>query len=521
MGNCWSCGAPVSGLRYMFTCPACAENPLLKSIKNGVEGQEVVTQMIALGLSKATEAMKTGLAGISDELSNLAGIVQSGFDEIKWELQQQAQVLLSIDQTLKSPSQTQAREWREMAEQLRKRGCLAEAEQWFLKSIQSNPLDFRTYIGLAMNYLRQNEFDKAEQVLTQSIPHAPTGRECIVSQQECERRALQRKERRTEAFAMALSERVGKPTGPRKDHTERPPQDGPTHITFNYQSLSHRLIGRICACRGDYGRAAAELQSAIDLSPDYPEGNYDYALYSVQAGRTTGWEEPMRRAISLRPGYLNVARVERRFGPARQELKTLLSGILSEAYRKAQHAIHDAATRFAEAERAVSNAPDASEYECDVNDITPLLVAAKNQLSSNDYVKILDVPAGVTRAAILSDALASDARRWTTAFAEGRLSRQREVRKFMLIAVAIVSPLLLGGIIFLLCALGKDEPGRTGVIGFACILEAIMVAILVTILYKRKFRSWPDWVFPVHSGRHMRHYVAERANRLLNRARQQ
>ena len=175
MGNCWSCGAPVGGLRYVFTCPACTETAVMKDIRKGItdgrKGQENAMLMIASGLKNLSDEV----SGVADELSNLAGIVQGGFDELNWELQQQTQVLLGIDQTLKNPSQTQAREWREMAEQLRSRGCFDEAEQWFLKSLEMSPLDFRTYVGLAMNYLRKNDFDKAEEVLTKSFPHAPKG----------------------------------------------------------------------------------------------------------------------------------------------------------------------------------------------------------------------------------------------------------------------------------------------------------------------------------------------------------
>lgn len=171
MGNCWSCGAYVSGLRYVFTCPACTQTAVMRDIRKAVRGRESAMRMIASGLSNVAD----NVSRVADELSNLAGIVQGGFDELNWELRQQTEVLLSIDQTLKTPSQTQAREWREMAEQLRSRDCFDEAEEWFLKALKMSPLDFRTYLGLAFNYLRKNDFDKAEGALTRSLPHAPQG----------------------------------------------------------------------------------------------------------------------------------------------------------------------------------------------------------------------------------------------------------------------------------------------------------------------------------------------------------
>jgi len=482
----------------MFTCPACTENTLMKDIRkgigNGVEGQESAMQMVASGLSNVadevteglsviSDKLSTGLSRISDELSTLAGIVQGGFDELKWELQQQTQALLSIDQTLKTPSQTQAREWREMAEQLRKRGCFDEATQWFLKSLEMSPLDFRTYVGLGMTYLRKNDFDKAEEVLTRSFPHAPTG--CL------------NEEVLTRSFPHAPTGCLNK-VALGKICTGKvvsiknfgafvelsPGQDGLCHISeladsyvesvgevvklgdivrvkvtaiddqgrvkllsrkqamaeekksgdlgkdgisqFDYKSLSHRLIGRICACKGDYGRAAAELRLAIELSPNYPEGNYDYALYCVQSGVRNVWEEPLHLAISARPGYLNVAWVERRFFPARQELKKLLSGLVNEAYRNAGQAIHDAETKFAEAKCAVANAPDAGGYKPRVNEITALLATTKSYLASKDYSKLLKACVNATRVATWSSSLAQQARDSSTAFLQEQKRQQQE-----------------------------------------------------------------------------------------------
>jgi tetratricopeptide (TPR) repeat protein len=390
-----------------------------KGIRDGVEGQERAMQMIASGLSNVADKV----SGVADELSNLAGIVQGGFDELNWELQQQTQVLLSIDQTLKTPSQTQAREWREMAEQLRKRDCFDEAEEWFLKSLKMSPLDYRTYIGLAFNYLRKNDFDKAEEVLTRSFPHAPQG---ILGPSRKKPKSVQDM---TDEEAEAVLVEAGLVEA---EIDELESEENHVQVSqFDYKSLSHRLIGRTCACRGDYGRAAAELRLAIELSPDYPEGNYDYALYCVQSGTRGGWEEPLHCAISARPGYLNVAWVERRFFPARQELKKLLSGLINEAYRNAGQAIHDAETKFTEAQRAVANVSGAGRHELWVKEekITALLATAKSDWVSKDYVKILKARADATSAATLSSSLAQDAREASIAFSQEKKRRQREALK--------------------------------------------------------------------------------------------
>jgi tetratricopeptide (TPR) repeat protein len=278
----------------MFTCPACTGTAVMEDIRKGIrdvgEGQERAMQMIASGLSNVADKV----SGVADQLSTLAGIVQGGFDELNWKLQQQTQVLLSIDLTLKSPRQTKARELREMAEELRQRGELEKAEKFFLESLDQNPLDYRTYIGLAFNYLRKSDFDKdeevrkidfdkAEEFLTRSLPHAPQGGQGgdddmveliragnVIGAIKLRRETTNEGLKEARAYVEDLAESM--------DLEDMDAREETVQVTkFDYKSLSHRLIGRICACRGDYGRATAELRLAIDLSPDYPEGNYDYA----------------------------------------------------------------------------------------------------------------------------------------------------------------------------------------------------------------------------------------------------
>ncbi len=241
---------------------------------------------------------------------------------------------------------------------------------------------------------------------------------------------------------------------------------------FDYKSLSHRLIGRIWACRGDYGRAATELQSAIDLSPHYPEGNYDYALYCVQSGKTGAWEEPLRRAISARPGYLNVAWVERRFASARQELESLLTVLLNEAYQNASRAIQDAEQKFAEVQCTIADRPATGRYEPQVNEIAALLASAKSDWASNDYAKILKAAADATRSVTLSCSLAQQrAQERAQQELAARIAKSEKARGQADTAMTIslwgllCSPLGIVGLILGIIALSKfkqcqDQQGK-------------------------------------------------------------
>ncbi|MDY6865975.1 MAG: tetratricopeptide repeat protein [Halobacteriota archaeon] len=74
---------------------------------------------------------------------------------------------------MKTPSETKANEWRQMREELRIRGVYDEAVKFFSKSIETNPLDYRTYVGLGGTYLRMKMFSEAKKYFEKSLPYAP------------------------------------------------------------------------------------------------------------------------------------------------------------------------------------------------------------------------------------------------------------------------------------------------------------------------------------------------------------
>ena len=115
-----------------------------------------------------------------------------------------------------------------------------------------------------------------------------------------------------------------------------------------------------------------------------------------------------------------MAIVERRFAPVRQ----FLSGILDKAYKNAVQAIQDAETKFVEAQNVVSDTQRTGKYATRVNEIAALIATAKSNLASKDYVMILKVPAGATRAAALSCQLPKDAKDWAI-----EISREKEKRE--------------------------------------------------------------------------------------------
>lgn len=262
MARCWTCGSGLAGgaLGHFFTCPLCEGNKELKRIRERVESSGTtnlyeIVELLGPDLSEITGILEAGFEELSGQLANISSILEWGFEEIGWKLEQMTGVLQSIDRTLKSPSRTQANEWRQIAEELRRRGVLDESEKYFLKSLEANPLDFRTYIGLGKTYLQTGKLDKARVCWEKSLPHAPKGE-------------------------------------------------------IDYRSYSYRLIGRTYFCEGDIQRASQVLKTAIELSPNYYLGHYDYAQYCALVGDKENCLSALKTAVIKEPILLELAKKE-------------------------------------------------------------------------------------------------------------------------------------------------------------------------------------------------------------------
>ncbi len=140
MGRCYRCGSQFpGGIAHSSTCPTCAqveEAGLLReetvSLREGIE--ESQAEVVA-SLERLTAVQQQGFEKLSHSLAEVSSIIEWGFAEINWELQQQTEILRSIDHTLRTPSQTQANEHRIMAEELRKRGAFDKSIGLFSQAL--------------------------------------------------------------------------------------------------------------------------------------------------------------------------------------------------------------------------------------------------------------------------------------------------------------------------------------------------------------------------------------------------
>jgi len=303
---------------------------------------------VASHVRDIAQIQQEGFAALSNTLSTglskIASVIEWGFGEITWQLQQQTDLLRSIDHTLKTPSETRANEWRRHAEELRRRGALEESEEFFLKALNEYRLDYRIYVGLAETYLQMNRFDQARTFLEKSLPHAP------------------RKE-------------------------------------IDYKSYSYRLIGHIQACEQDYEAAVSTLRSSIDLSPTYEDGHYDYSQYCAQTGNNKACLSSLQQAILAKPLYWYLAQKERNFDPVRSEIERLLSNIYTEASRRSKDAIDKAEAALNKSREAVSEARGVlivSRDKATLSSSTMCenaegrLEVAKSKVASGDYVAFLE-----------------------------------------------------------------------------------------------------------------------------------
>ena len=264
--RCWTCeskleGPPkiLGGTRQMFTCHTCTGLIELGRIREKIETSQ------AQSLGDALRLFEESTRGPQEIVS----AIEWGFEDIGWNLDQMTGVLKSIDTTLKTPSLIKANEWRQMAEELRRRGVLDESEEFFLKSLRANPLDYRTYIGLGKTYLQMAKNDLARTYWEKSLPHAP-------------------------------------------------------EEEIDYKSYSYRLIGRIYFCEENYQQAALALKKAIELSPRYYPGHYDYAQYCALVGDKKNCLSSLKIAVEKEPLPLGLVRQERNLQVFKKEIENLL-----------------------------------------------------------------------------------------------------------------------------------------------------------------------------------------------------
>ncbi len=345
MVRCWTCSTKhemTTGDEYV--CKSCEK---ISDQIRSLEKRDEISKIDDL-----IYVQRKGFDLLAGGMSEIASVIEWGFDELSWELQQQTGVLREITAILKTPGETKANEWRQMGEELRRRSVYDEAVKFFSKSIETNPLDYRTYVGLGETHLRMKMFSDAKKYFEMSLPHAPNN---------------------------------------------------------FYKSYSLRLLGRIYYCREDYGNAIKLLNEAVELSPSYMEAWYDLLQYYGIIGEAKTLPT-LRSVIEKNSFYFYLSERERNFDPVRSEIVQLHEEMKKEAYKDAQSVIRKAKKALDSAEKRLG------KFQVGKKDSKTKLTLklAMDRAASGDYESILEaksIAARVFDSAVVSEGKTPQAER--------------------------------------------------------------------------------------------------------------
>ena len=405
--KCWTCGRPVQG--WCVDCGYCRNSKEIKALRNDIASYRTNSQHgseLATGIERLAVVQQDGFANLcgtlESGLAEIASAIEWGLEGIKWAIEQQTVVLQSIDHTLKTPSETQANEWRKMAEELRQRGVLNESAEFFLKALDINRLDFRIYVGLAQTYIQDGKFDEARTCLERSLPHAP-------------------------------------------------------HKEMNYKSYSLRLIGHIYECAEDYGSAASKLKEAIEWSPNYAEGHYDYAQYCARTGELRDCLTSLEKAILSTPLYWYIAKEENNFSPCKKETNDLLSRLYNDSMSELDHFIEITESNVVKARESYAVAGETRKRlkKGDLENVGPqtsasylkeaesMLAESKLKRNSGDYDEFLKAKSSLEKS--LATQMAIEHAEAELKKYQGIISERKKTRAMIFWGIVIY--LLISGLI--------------------------------------------------------------------------
>lgn len=301
--TCWTCGSPCAAFTYR--CAHCDQVLPTQQLEEHVDliGGRVDSQLKVLvreaksanhelqevseDLGHLRQSAAVGnliefaqlkvLRELSDKLPKAIAKVESavrwGCEQIVWHLEQQTDVIRGIDETLKTPVQTRAKEWLTMADTLRERGALNEAIEFYEKSHAESPLDFRTYVGYAEALLQLGRDDEALSILTQSLPHAPRNMDGEIS---------------------------------------------------DWRSHSLRTIAHIHHCQGSHDQELKHLQQAVTFSPGYRSARYEMAVAAAECQQTTLVVESLENVVMESDLYFEMSRRQAAFRPYKEKITPIL-----------------------------------------------------------------------------------------------------------------------------------------------------------------------------------------------------
>jgi tetratricopeptide (TPR) repeat protein len=344
MARCWTCGTKIEQtIGDQYICESCEDisnhiRSLHDDVKYATERVSGKFDDLIFEQRHGFNALSTGIQNIAHGMNEFASVIEWGFGELSWQVQQQTSVLHEITSVLHEIKDNQIKQehlkadrWRLDAEEHRRRGHSDQALKFFLRSLDANSLDYRTYIGLAETYLHLGQFANAKTYLENSLFHAPASG------------------------------------------------------NFSYKSYSLRLIGRIYYCWEDYENAIKSLKRAVELSPNYTKAYYDLAQYYAVKRDVEEAILHLRRSIEGDSFYFELAIREKNFNPIRDAVLQLREEMMEDACGTAKRGISKAESALKDAENCQAHVYALPEYEVARSKI----VRANAKANSGDYKSII------------------------------------------------------------------------------------------------------------------------------------
>lgn len=387
MSRCWTCGAYIE--RPLFKC----------KIYSRFDELQKLSKVKVDNLRQLAEVQQRYFEKFSEVLPDIASIIEWGLLEVSWRLQQQTEVLSNIDKTLKTHSQKEANEWRLLAEEFKEKGSFNKSKNFFLMSLDENPSDYRTYIGLAQTYLHLDMFDKAKETLEESIPFAPKSpldRKYILS--KANRKSHPESIKTVEDADEYLEWLEEEYKTRKRDKSEKDKIDYNIYLPTNYRSYSYRLIGHIHECNEEYSQAVSVLQTAVELSPTYYLAYFDLAKYSAQIKDREVCISALKKAIEGYPFFFNIAEVEKDFNSISSDVKNFLKEIGDSVHDAAKIVISETEKELELAKMSVNRAQKTfnkcpNQPSIGLNNLKNakrMLNLARNRVNLKDYKAYLE-----------------------------------------------------------------------------------------------------------------------------------
>lgn len=287
-------------------------------------------------ISEGIDNLADSLGSIKDGVNEIGAILEWGFSEIIWQLEQSREYLKQIVEVLMAPLDTKARERKKRAEKALANGWYQDAEEEFLISEELNKFDFTIHINLGMIYLFHNiDKHKAATYFEKAVKYAKADSNYYA------------------CFA-AL------------------------HLGLAYRDL------------GEIEKAEASLAEAISLYPEMAEAHYQYAIYNALLGNKDKAISGLKEAIKLNRFYSVKAAKDTAFSNLSSEFDSLIDLLKQEANAKALKLISEKRKPLTTIDEFCSELQESKIINCDSSDPHKALNRAKLLVDRNSFLEVLE-----------------------------------------------------------------------------------------------------------------------------------